>query len=176
MSGYGLGLCSAGPRRTGFASNAPGAVSLTAREREVLQRLVQGESNRQIARALAIAPSTARTHTQNVLMKLGVRSRVQAASLVEPVAPPGAALIGRAGASAGALTHREREVLAGMVTGASRTSIAARLNLSPHTVRTHVRRILAKLGVHSTPEAAALLRRHRHGLRGIEPHSVTQTA
>jgi DNA-binding CsgD family transcriptional regulator len=173
MSEYGFGRCNA---KQDALPDALGTVTLTAREREVLQRLVQGESNRQIARSLAIAPSTARTHTQNVLMKLGVQSRVQAASLVAPVAPPGATLPGRGDGSAGALTHREHEVLAGMVAGASRTSIAARLNLSPHTVRTHVRRILAKLGVHSTPEAAALLRRHRHGPRGLEPQPVTQAA
>ncbi|WP_324275657.1 response regulator transcription factor [Blastococcus brunescens] len=55
---------------------------LTGREREVLHRLVEAADTLEIARALGVAPSTARTHLQNVLLKLGVHSRLQAVSLV----------------------------------------------------------------------------------------------
>ena len=55
---------------------------LTPREREALVRIAQGESTKQIARAMRVSQSTARTHVQNVLTKLGVRSRLQAAALV----------------------------------------------------------------------------------------------
>jgi two-component system, NarL family, nitrate/nitrite response regulator NarL len=55
---------------------------LTPREREALRRLAEGESTKEIARAMHVAHSTARTHVQNVLTKLGVRSRLQAAALV----------------------------------------------------------------------------------------------
>jgi two-component system, NarL family, nitrate/nitrite response regulator NarL len=55
---------------------------LTAREREVLRGLVRAEDTRAIARALEVAPSTARTHLQNVLVKLGVHNRLQAVALV----------------------------------------------------------------------------------------------
>lgn len=54
---------------------------LTVQEREVLRLLVQGASTQQIARALNVASTTARTHIQNVLMKLGAHSRLEAASL-----------------------------------------------------------------------------------------------
>jgi two-component system, NarL family, nitrate/nitrite response regulator NarL len=55
---------------------------LTERERDVLRRLVLGEDTVAIARTLRIAVSTARTHLQNVLLKLGVHSRLQAVALV----------------------------------------------------------------------------------------------
>ncbi|MDX3074882.1 response regulator transcription factor [Streptomyces sp. NPDC088354] len=54
---------------------------LTPREVEVLMRVAEGEDTRLIAAGMAIAPSTARTHVQRVLMKLGVGSRLEAAAL-----------------------------------------------------------------------------------------------
>ncbi|MFE4590515.1 response regulator transcription factor [Streptomyces laurentii] len=54
---------------------------LTPREAEVLVRVAEGEDTRGIAAGMAIAPSTARTHVQRVLMKLGVGSRLEAAAL-----------------------------------------------------------------------------------------------
>ena len=55
---------------------------LTKREREVLHRLISAEDTLDIARAMGVAPSTARTHLQNVLFKLGVHNRLQAVALV----------------------------------------------------------------------------------------------
>jgi DNA-binding NarL/FixJ family response regulator len=55
---------------------------LTRREREVLQRLIGAEDTLDIARSMGVAPSTARTHLQNVLFKLGVHNRLQAVALV----------------------------------------------------------------------------------------------
>lgn len=54
---------------------------LTPREVEVLVRVADGEDTRLIAAGMGIAPSTARTHVQRVLMKLGVGSRLEAAAL-----------------------------------------------------------------------------------------------
>ena len=56
--------------------------SLTRREREVLSLLADGADNDAIAQALVISPQTVRTHIQNVLNKLGVHSRLEAASFV----------------------------------------------------------------------------------------------
>jgi LuxR family maltose regulon positive regulatory protein len=55
--------------------------ALTPREHEVLGLLSNGLSNREIARTLWIAESTAKVHVRNVLRKLGARSRTEAAAL-----------------------------------------------------------------------------------------------
>ncbi|MEJ2732011.1 MAG: response regulator transcription factor [Anaerolineae bacterium] len=52
---------------------------LTEREMEVLRELASGKSNKEIAAALVIAEKTVRTHVSNILAKLGVASRTQAA-------------------------------------------------------------------------------------------------
>ena len=52
---------------------------LTPREREILDCLARGESNKGIARTLELAESTVKIHVQNVLKKLKLSSRVQAA-------------------------------------------------------------------------------------------------
>jgi len=58
------------------------------------------------------------------------------------------------------LTPREVEVLRLLGSGTAGTEIAAHLAISPVTVRSHVQSILAKLEVHSRPEAVARMRRH----------------
>ena len=55
-----------------------GGTRLTPREREVLQRLVTGERTQTIAAGMGVSYSTARTHVQNLLHKLGVHSRLEA--------------------------------------------------------------------------------------------------
>jgi LuxR family transcriptional regulator, maltose regulon positive regulatory protein len=52
--------------------------ALTAREREVLQLLMQGASNREIAEQLVLSVNTVKKHVLNICGKLGVQSRAQA--------------------------------------------------------------------------------------------------
>jgi NarL family two-component system response regulator LiaR len=59
------------------------------------------------------------------------------------------------------LTERESEVLTLMVEGLTNTQIAARLTVSPSTVKSHVSNILSKLGVASRSEAVALAVRNK---------------
>jgi DNA-binding NarL/FixJ family response regulator len=56
------------------------AGQLTPRELEVLEILVRGGSNAEIARELGLSPNTVRTHVQSILTKLQVRSRLEAAA------------------------------------------------------------------------------------------------
>lgn len=66
----------------GYPASAPTpaalAEPLTDREREVLRLIAAGHSNAEIAKALVIALSTVKTHTNTIFGKLGVASRTQA--------------------------------------------------------------------------------------------------
>jgi DNA-binding NarL/FixJ family response regulator len=66
------------PAPPAFASGSDVA-QLTEREREVLTLLARGASNREISETLYIASGTVKNHLSNILGKLGVRDRTQAA-------------------------------------------------------------------------------------------------
>ena len=54
------------------------AGSLSPRERNVLELLGEGQSNKDIARSLGIAPETVKSHVKNIFMKLAVERRSHA--------------------------------------------------------------------------------------------------
>lgn len=79
--------------RPGEASTAAVPAShglLSSRECEVLERLAAGDSNKMIARALTLSPHTVKRHVANILDKLSLRSRGQAAAwwLTQRQLPP----------------------------------------------------------------------------------------
>ncbi|MFO1287631.1 MAG: response regulator [Rubrivivax sp.] len=69
-------MLQAGPRA---ANRHDLLASLTERERQILEHLARGESNKTIARALDISHDTVKLHVRHILAKLNLRSRVEAA-------------------------------------------------------------------------------------------------
>jgi DNA-binding NarL/FixJ family response regulator len=65
------------PRKPGSSSEAQ--EELTPREIEVLELIVEGSTNREIAEALSIAEDTVKIHLRNILQKLHLQNRIQAA-------------------------------------------------------------------------------------------------
>ncbi|MFC5748025.1 helix-turn-helix domain-containing protein [Actinomadura rugatobispora] len=69
-----------GGRVPGRDPSRPGPDRLTAREREAFKLVAEGRNNKQIAAALFISPKPASVHVSNILAKLDVTSRTQAAA------------------------------------------------------------------------------------------------
>jgi LuxR family maltose regulon positive regulatory protein len=77
--------------QTGLASSLDQSLlvePLSPRELEVLQLIDQGLSNSEIAGQLVVAPSTVKTHINNIYGKLGVRTRLQALKRAEELGLP----------------------------------------------------------------------------------------
>jgi DNA-binding NarL/FixJ family response regulator len=64
----------------GPAETARPGANLSAREKEVLELLTQGKSNKEIAAAMAVAENTVKSYLKNILEKLHLQNRVQAAT------------------------------------------------------------------------------------------------
>ncbi|KUN17530.1 hypothetical protein AQJ23_41875 [Streptomyces antibioticus] len=75
-----LGLTHA-PKHTPAPADQAEALGLTGRERDVLRLVSAGRTNRQIAEELFISPKTASVHVSNILAKLGVSGRGEAAAV-----------------------------------------------------------------------------------------------
>ncbi|MCU1426495.1 MAG: hypothetical protein JWL83_495 [Actinomycetia bacterium] len=74
-----------GETRPGDAGADMAALGLTDRELQVLAQVATGASNGEIATALYISRKTASVHVSNILMKLGVRNRVEAAAIAHRI-------------------------------------------------------------------------------------------
>ena len=83
-----LDLVGIRPEDAHAPSTEANALALTPREREVLQLLARGYTNREIAAELVISVKTASVHVSHILRKLDVSSRVDAAQIGQRLMPP----------------------------------------------------------------------------------------
>jgi two-component system nitrate/nitrite response regulator NarL len=82
LIGEGKAVFSPGLRRRGNKGQSHGGLDvLTPREKEVLARMVVGESTVRIAQGMGVTTGTVRIYVGNVLAKLGVHTRLQAAAV-----------------------------------------------------------------------------------------------
>jgi DNA-binding NarL/FixJ family response regulator len=65
------------------AERPTGGIELTARERDVLELVIRGDANKQIARKLGISEKTVKGHLTNLFQRIGVQDRTQAALWAE---------------------------------------------------------------------------------------------
>jgi DNA-binding NarL/FixJ family response regulator len=79
-SGWRVDELTAVERRLGGGLPIDGPAELTPREREVVALLSEGLSNAELAARLYISPKTASVHVSNILAKLGMASRAEAAA------------------------------------------------------------------------------------------------
>jgi DNA-binding NarL/FixJ family response regulator len=134
----------------------------------------------ELARAIgATRPDVARAEARRALhasVEVGDGRRAdEAAALLRALGDRSRPYPRRSRGSVDALTQREEEVLALLGQGLSNADIAARLVISPRTAEHHVGNVLAKLGLSSRAEVAALLlrRTERAGDRHAAPRPPT---
>jgi DNA-binding CsgD family transcriptional regulator/tetratricopeptide (TPR) repeat protein len=83
-----LDLVGLRPEDAARGAAADAGLGLTARERQVLQLLARGYTNRQVAAELVISTKTASVHVSHILRKLGVSSRLEAAAVAPRLLGP----------------------------------------------------------------------------------------
>jgi DNA-binding NarL/FixJ family response regulator len=98
-------------------------------------------------RASVLADAVRTAHLGEALLAPSVTKRLIERFVAQPAAEPATT------AAMGLLTRREREVLTMIARGLSNADIAAGLVVSPATVKTHVSRVFAKLGVRDRAQA-----------------------
>jgi NarL family two-component system response regulator LiaR len=67
--------------RMGEGEGAPRTAPLSKREREILQKVADGATTRQVATELGISPHTVKTHLERIFEKLGANDRAQAVAI-----------------------------------------------------------------------------------------------
>jgi two-component system, NarL family, response regulator DevR len=120
------------------------SINLTKREREIVQHLRSGQSNRDIAESLKIAEGTVECHLSSIYRKIGVQSRSEAVANF--------ALRTNSANLLKVLTPAELQVVKRVLEGLGNDQIAGALNLSRHTVETHLSHVYRKLAVRSRIE------------------------
>ncbi|MDR2106831.1 MAG: LuxR C-terminal-related transcriptional regulator [Coriobacteriales bacterium] len=128
--------------------------ALSAREHEILLLLARGRTLPRIGESLYLSTSAVKYHTQAIYRKLGVHSRKELLRALCTVNVPTYALNL---INYDMLTARERQVFGMLAAGKPTNAIAEALDLSPNTVKTHIKRVYQKLDIHSKQELIDLM-------------------
>lgn len=136
--------------------------------------LLVGESARRQARTIAGVSADGLLSRQDGVEKVLAGIRGHPVPAPAPAARPRHGTNGRHNGSAlDRLTPRELQVLRALMVGVRSAAIAKALEISPHTVRTHVQNTFAKLAVSSRLEAASIAR--EAGLRPLPLSDLGET-
>ena len=150
-------------------ANGMTARRLTSREWEVLELLAQGRSTVDIARRLVLSASAVRVH--GLAGFLGKDKKIgQIAEALDVIAAGGEVFDRPRGLphreparpsrhAPYALTPREKEVLRRIVAGQTTRQMSGEMGIETSTLRTYMKNLLTKLGVHTRLAAAALATR-----------------
>lgn len=153
--------------------------TLTPRQVQIVRWLTKGCRSQEIATLLGVSESTIRSHLSHIFKNLGLESRLDLLralrqvrrgepsplprEVVEQLRSPATSafrpaektlVTNQQSLPSEPLTRRETEVLACLAKGLSNQQIADRLHIAEATVRTHVSRLLKKLGATNRVEAA----------------------
>ena len=144
----------------------PGLTHLTPREIQVLRFIVEGETNKQIAKELGVSVKTVEKHRQEIMNKLRIHhtAGLTCYALSNGITFPkavSAAMARRVRSARGncsspideaghnrAITARETEVLKLIAAGFLNKQIAAELHLSIKTVANHRQEVMKRLNIH----------------------------
>lgn len=132
--------------------DGPSLLDLSARQRQVLQCLLDGESEKQAALRLGLSAHTVHVHAQRLYRYFRTASRselfARTRALTAPAGAADAQLLAR-------LTPRQRQVLESFWEGDSEKQTALRLGVSRHTVHFHVQQLYRRFGVTSRGQLLA---------------------
>ncbi len=124
-------------------------MNLTQREQQVYDLMITGASQRTIAKVIGFSVRSVKEYSAQIYKKLDAHSAREVVAkhymgmgCINENGMPGAELLSKA----------ERRVYDQLITGVSRKQIAAKIFLSEHTVRFHLRVISQKLGTNSMLE------------------------
>ena len=150
--------------------------SLTERERQILEHLARGESNKTIARALDISHDTVKLHVRHILSKLNLSSRVEAAVFAVEARSGGGQLHAATGAPA-ALSGRRVRSRAGGPVARHLADQQQEILERPHVAHgLHLRALEVEAAEHHGLHGAVVAGAHLAPARGVGPHQVVGTA
>lgn len=135
-------------------ANTPEIDRLPDQERAILHMLIEGRTIPRIAQELFLSESAVKYHVQKLYRRFDVHSRselneaIGRLSHTHPTGPVAEETLAREHD----LTAREKDILVLIARGATVAETAQKLTISENTVKTHVKRVYGKLGVHSKQE------------------------